>query len=232
MPRTSFTCQLMLGIGMGTALVGYSPLLRRSDPGIAKVMRGTGALLLFASFYLLTFYRHFSDLESEGSAVLPVGFLLLGAAGLVTGGSRLAPESPWFRNRLLVLLGLVLAVSAGALFADLGLLPRGPAMTFFNFGWDRSFDSAEWGFSLAAWAVWFLFALWCVAFGARSGRKGYLNTGVLAVGLGIVTLFFDLIGSLATTGTIFLLGGLVLLGTGWGMERWRRSIVQRMGVVA
>ena len=48
----------------------------------------------------------------------------------------------------------------------------------------------------------------------------------------MLALFFDLIGSLATTGTIFLLGGLVLLGTGWGMERWRRSIVRRMGVAA
>lgn len=230
MLRYSFTSHLMLEIGTGAALVGFSPLLRDAEPRIARLMRGVGALLLFASLYLLTFYRHFSDLEEgDGSAVLPVAFLVLGAAGLAVGGRRLAPESTWFRNRLILLMALALLVSAGALAADLGILPRGEDMRFFNFGWDQTFDYAEWGFSLAAWVVWFLFALWCVGFGGMSRRKGYLNTGVLAVGVGIVTLFFDLIGSLATTGTIFLLGGLVLLGTGWGMERWRRSIVRRMG---
>ncbi|HEX5051884.1 MAG TPA: DUF2157 domain-containing protein [Planctomycetota bacterium] len=232
MARYSFTSHLMLEIGMGAALVGFSPLLRDSEPRIARLMRGLGALLLFGSLYLLTFFRHFSELEQGGSAVLPVGFLVLGAAGLATGGRRLAPESIWFRNRLIVLLATALLVSAGALAVDLGVLPRGERMKFFNFGWDRTFDVAAWSFSILAWFLWFLFALWCVGFGGMSRRKGYLNTGVLAVGLGVVTLFFDLIGSLATTGTIFLLGGLVLLGTGWGMERWRRSIVRRMGEIA
>lgn len=232
MPRYSFTCNLMLEIGMGAALVGFSALLRDAEPRIAGLMRGVGAFVLFASLYLLTFYRHFSGLEGDGSPVLPAGFLLLGAAGLAVGARRLAPESAWFRDRLVVLMALALLVSGGALAADLGVVPRGEDLIFFNFGWNRTFDYAEWGFSLAAWVVWFFFALWCVGFGGVSRRKGYLNAGVLAVGLGIVTLFFDLIGSLATTGTIFLLGGIVLLGTGWGMERWRRSIVRRMGATA
>jgi hypothetical protein len=55
-----------------------------------------------------------------------------------------------------------------------------------------------------------------------------VNLGVLAVGAGIITRFFDLVGSLAETGTLFLVGGLVLLGTGFGMEKWRRRIVKQM----
>lgn len=228
MPPYSFTCHLVLEVGMGAALVGFSALLRDTEPAIARLMRGVGALLLFASLYLSTFYRHYSDLESQGSGALPAAFLGLGVVGLVFGARRLAPESVWFRNRLIVLMALVLLIGTGTLLADLGGLPRGDRLTFFNFGSDRTFDVAEWVFSIAAWVVWFFFALWCVGFGARSGRKGYLNVGVLAVGLGAITLFFDLIGSLATTGTIFLLGGIALLGTGFGMERWRRSIVRRM----
>lgn len=179
MPRYSFTCNLMLEIGMGAALVGFAPLLRDAEPRIARLMRGVGALLLFASLYLLTFFRHFSDLDADGSPVLPAGFLVLGAAGLAVGARRLAPESAWFRNRLVVLMALALLVSGGALAADLGAVPRGEDLIFFNFGWDRTFDYAEWGFSLAAWVVWFAFALWCVGFGSMSRRKGYLNAGVL-----------------------------------------------------
>ena len=55
-----------------------------------------------------------------------------------------------------------------------------------------------------------------------------MNTGVLAFGLGIVTRFLDLIGGLADTGTLFVLGGIVLLGTAWAMERWRRAVVARI----
>jgi hypothetical protein len=60
-----------------------------------------------------------------------------------------------------------------------------------------------------------------------SGRLAYLNAGAGGVGLGAVTLFFDLMGSLAMTGWMFLAGGVVLLGTGFAVERWRRGLVAR-----
>lgn len=226
---TSPAAHLMLEIGVGAALVGSSALLRESEPEVAKAMRGSGAVLLFASLYVLSFYRHLSDLETGGSVVLPVAALILGAVALAFGGRKLVPGHPWLRHRLLVLLGLALLLSALALAADTGGLPRGPRLDFFNFGSTRSFDLVEWLLSAGAWVLWFFLALWCVGFGAQSGRKPYLNAGVLGVGVMVITLFFDLIGSLATTGSIFLSGGVVLLGTGWAVERWRRSIVRRMG---
>jgi hypothetical protein len=80
----------------------------------------------------------------------------------------------------------------------------------------------------AAWAVWFLFALWLVAYGLLSRQKSFVNIGVQAVGLGIVTRFLDLIMGLARTGNLFVFAGIVLLGTAWGMERWRRAVVARI----
>ena len=44
----------------------------------------------------------------------------------------------------------------------------------------------------------------------------------------MVTRFFDLAGTLASTGWIFIVGGAVLLGTGWAMERWRRHLIRLM----
>jgi uncharacterized membrane protein len=225
----SFTYHLMLEIGIGTALIGVSRWVRALDESIGKVFRAFGTFLLFSGLYLLSFYRHFSGLDLPGSLVLPVGAFLLGAAGLGLGWNKLAPESPWLRNRLAVLLGLVLVLSAAAMSADAGYLPPGPNIASFNFGWTRTFTLAEWTLSAAAWALWVLLALWCVAFGTRSGRKQYVNIGVLGVGLMVITLFFDLMGSLATTGMLFTFGGVVLLGTAWIAERWRRSIVASMG---
>jgi hypothetical protein len=228
MPRYGFTAHLLIEIGVGAALVGFSGVLKDAEPRIAGAFRASGVLLLFYGAYFLGFYRHFSESGRDGTAVLPVVALLLGAAGLGVGWSHLVPESGWLRNRLVILLVALLAVSAAALSVDMGAFPRGPAFAFFNFGWNQHFDLAEWSLSVVAWAVWFLLALWCVAWGARSDRKAYVNVGVAGVGLGVVTRFFDLVGSMGQTGMLFLVGGAVLLGTGWAMERWRRKIVLRM----
>ncbi len=229
MPRYQFTSHLVMEMNMGAAMVGLSPLLRRHEPEIARLLRVVGGVLLFASLYLMTFFRHFSDVESEGSVILQLGSFALGLAGLFIGRDALAPESSWYRHRLILLLSSVLFLGLAALAADMGWLPRGANLQFFNFGRNQTFDYAAILISLGAWFLWFVLAIWCVGFGTRSGRKGYLNAGVLGVGVGVLTLFFDLIGSLQSTGLTFLLGGLALLATGWGVERWRRRMLDAMG---
>jgi len=112
-----------------------------------------------------------------------------------------------------------------------GVIPRGPMVSVFEFGTTGRFHVGTVIISAAAWVVWFLLALWLVVYGALSRQRGFVNTGVLAFGLGIVTRFIDLIGGLADTGTLFVLGGVVLLGTAWAMERWRRSVVARIEAV-
>ena len=131
--------------------------------------------------------------------VLQLSAFGLGVLGLILGRGDLASESIWYRNRLLVLLGFGLLLGQAALAADLGWLARGEDLEFFNFGRNQTYDYAAISISLFAWILWFFLAIWCVGFGTRSGRKGYLNAGVMGVGLGVLTLFFDLIGSLWAT---------------------------------
>ena len=230
----TFATHLMMELGIGAALVGFSGLMKRAEPRIAGVFRGCGALLLFYSIYALGFYRHFGfshgwyGRQHEGTGLLPWAVLGLGGIGLTLGARHLSPESAWLRNRLIVLLGATLAVAGAILAVETGLISAGPTFETFEFGWSSHHDFAGWSLTVLAWALWFLLALWCIAWGARSDHKGFVNLGVGAVGTGIVTRFFDLMGSLAQTGTLFLIGGLVLLGTAFGMERWRRKIVRQM----
>jgi len=165
---------------------------------------------------------------STGSIALPLGALVLGSAGVVLGWTRLAPLVPWLRARVSLLLLVLVATCVAALLIDLDVIPRGPPVRIFEFGTSARFAVGTVIVSAAAWVLWFLFALWLVVYGALSRQRDFVNTGVLAFGLGIVTRFIDLIGGLADTGTLFVLGGVVLLGTAWGMERWRRAVVARI----
>lgn len=242
-----YTSHLSLEIGIGTALLGFSSLVRAREPEVSHVMRALGALLLFYGVYMLGFYRYFTSpavvIASAGELgtisvparpwLLPLTALLLGGFGLGAGWTRLAPESERLRNAVVALLAVLLTTCAVAVAGAIGTIPRGPAFDVFNFGAPpQTFDVAGSLVSVTAWALWFLLALWCVAFGSQSGRRRYLDAGVAGVGLGVITRFFDLIGGLAETGTLFLIGGLVLLGTGWVLEKWRRSMLARLGEAA
>jgi|AP95_1055475.scaffolds.fasta_scaffold00400_17 uncharacterized membrane protein len=228
----TFAVHLMLEVGLGTALLGAASVVRDAEPEISHILRAAGGLLLIYGVYTLGFYRYFSDPTSDAGAgawVLPSVALVLGGVGLWIARETLANEAPWLRDRLNSLLVILLSIAAMAVVLDLGVVPSGRELWFFDFGNDATFSIASLLVTFAAWALWFLLAFWCVAFGTRSGRKRYLDIGVAAVGLGVVTRFFDLIGGQTGTGILFVVGGLLLIGTAWGMEKWRRQMLARMG---
>lgn len=232
--QDSFALHMMLQLGLGVAFVGFSAALKGWDSGVAAVLRAVGVLMLFWTIYTLGFYRHFSEPyywrgSPQGESNLLVWLALaLGAAGVAAGFRKMAPESPWLRNRLAILLVATLLVGAGVALVETGLLGRGEQIQREEFGSWRRYSVAGWTLTVLAWALWFLIGFWCIAWGAKADRKGFVNLGVLAVGAGIITRFFDLVGTLAETGTLFLAGGVVLLGTAFGMEKWRRTIVRGM----
>ncbi|HLY74603.1 MAG TPA: hypothetical protein VKU80_10845, partial [Planctomycetota bacterium] len=152
----------------------------------------------------------------------------LGAVGACVGGRKMSPESPWLRLRLWILLGATLLVGAAVAGVEIGAISQGERIERAEFGWRHYYSAVAWSLTVLSWALWFIIGLWCIAWGAKADRKGFVNLGVLAVGAGIITRFFDLVGSLAETGTLFLVGGVVLLATAFGMEKWRRRIVKRM----
>lgn len=223
---------LMLELGVGIGLLGAAALLNDREPLIAASMRAVGIILVFGSLYLLGFYRHFTEIDVGGTIWLPAAALAAGAILLGVAGNRFAPEAPAFRPRLLALLWSTLALGAVVLLLERGWLPRGPQLEFFNFGWNRTHALVPWIVTVLLWIEWFALALWCVAYGSRIGERRYVNVGVVGFGLGIITRFFDLFGSLGETGFLFLVGGAVLLATAWGMERWRRAALARMEATA
>lgn len=229
----SFPMHLLFELGLGMGAFGLSFRVRKSEPVVGATLAACGIAMLTGALYLFGFYRHFDaprpgDGIGPGHIWLPVLALGAGAAGLAAGWSEIATNSPSLRPRLLGMLAAVLVLGVAILGLESGAIAQGPSLEFFDFGWTQTFSAAGLIVSIAAWVLWFLIALACVAFGSTQGQPGYLNLGVAAVGLGVITRFFDLIGGLARTGVLFLVGGAVLLATAYATERWRKNLMERM----
>lgn len=222
----------LIDIGIGVTLLTTSAMIRDREPNLAMSFRGSGVILLFCSVYILGFYRHMTDFNATGSSGLvhPFACLLTGVAGLACGYRQILPDNPVMKKKLAILLAGLLAVGMTMLLSALNVIPPGPDLKFFNFGWYRTFHLLEWVLSICAWGLWFGLALWCVFFAANTGRTSYLNVGVMAVALGVITRFFDLMGGLLQTGLAFVIGGFVLLATCFFVERWRRGISNQIRV--
>jgi hypothetical protein len=229
----SFTLHLLSDLAIGVALLTFSGLLRSLDAGVAKIFRACGILLFICTVYVLGFYRHWGDDRylghlRGGGGLFPLILFGLAVVGTVSGWKHLAPGQDGLRKRLIALLGLALGLGIAVLGVTVGTFGRGDRIETSEFGILKHWTVTGWALSILAWALWFALGAWCLAWGARTDRKAYINLGVLAIGAGIITRFFDLMGGLAETGLLFLLGGAVLLGTGFGMERWRRKLVSRL----
>jgi hypothetical protein len=139
----------------------------------------------------------------------------------------------WSRLRLLLLAGLGLALVTGfaAILAEIHVIPSGPTLSFWGFGFEEEYGLTQLVVTFAAWAVWFALSAWCLAWGAARGIRGFVNLGVVCIGLGVIVRFFDLAVNLATTGWLFVVGGLLLGAVAWAMEYWRRYLLRRMEVM-
>lgn len=229
----SFSLHLLFEFGLGMGAFGLAFRVRKSEPVIGAALAACGIMMLTGTLYLFGFYRHFdaprlNEALEPGHLWLPLLALGTGGAGLAAGWKEIAAGSPALRPRILGMLAGLLALGFVILGLESGIVAQGPSLEFFDFGWTQTFSLAGLIVSIVAWVLWFLIALACVAFGSTQGQPGYLNLGVAAVGLGVITRFFDLIGGLARTGMLFLIGGAVLLATAYATERWRKNLMKRM----
>ncbi len=84
------------------------------------------------------------------------------------------------------------------------------------------------GYAIVFNAIFFAAAAGIVTHGYLRGDERYINFGLLLVAVGILTRYVDVFWSLLTGSAFFIIGGLILLGVAFGLERFRRTLVTRM----
>jgi uncharacterized membrane protein len=87
--------------------------------------------------------------------------------------------------------------------------------------------SESWAY-LAATLALFIFCLLQIQVGIQERSAFLVNTGVVFIALDIIAAYFDLFGSMARTGGMFLVSGVFLIVFGVYLERKRRSLMRRI----
>ena len=72
------------------------------------------------------------------------------------------------------------------------------------------------------------FCLYAMHVGVLRADKRLINQGVAVLGLLMVTRFIDYFGNLLTSGSAFIVMGLLFLGLAYGLDRGRRHLLERV----
>jgi len=72
------------------------------------------------------------------------------------------------------------------------------------------------------------FCLYAMHAGLLRADRRLINQGVAVLGLLMLTRFIDYFGSLLTSGSAFIVMGLLLLGLAYGLNRGRQHLLERL----
>jgi uncharacterized membrane protein len=84
------------------------------------------------------------------------------------------------------------------------------------------------GYAVVFNGIFFALSAAIVGYGYLNGDERYVNAGLIAVGVGLVSRYFDTFWSLLAGSAFFIVGGVLLLLLAFALERTRRTILAEM----
>jgi uncharacterized membrane protein len=209
--------QILLYALLGLVYLGSGYCLRRTSfAEFASPMEDLGLLTFQIFAYPLTWatiYQHHAGLAAVSPWIFPtlavLALLLL--AGGVSALTELSAQWRWTWG--LVLLGGI-ALLAGEIF----VAPH------WAVGYGRHNDAYHWLCTVGLFA----FCLLQIQVGVQRRSESMVNLGVAFIALIIIATYVNLVGSMARTGLMFLVGGVFLIVFGIYLEKKRRSLMRQM----
>jgi uncharacterized membrane protein len=208
-PKTQAAMLVVAALGVAFYGLGHLHALRRATAAFADVYAISGLIVVLGLVYVFTFSEPWHAIIRAGAtsyaapAVVYVAIAL--AAALVAAQAALRPRETEKRIDVTAQAG-VLAIAT--------IVATWPAWT---------------GYALLFNAVYFAIAAGIVTRGYLRGDERYINLGLLLVGIGLITRYIDVFWSLLAGSAFFIIGGLLLLGVAFAIERMRRGLIRGMG---
>lgn len=207
-PETQSALLVVATLGIALYAVGRLHALRRELAHFSETYAFAGLLVLVALVYVFTF-------DEPWSAMIDAGVQSYAAPGVVYVAIVLTlavVAAEWlFRQR-----DVESQIDTGAQAALLGLA----AIVATWPGWT--------GYAVIFNGVYFAIAAGLVTRGYLRGDERYVNVGLLAVAIGLMSRYVDVFWSLLAGSAFFIIGGLLLLGVAFALERMRRGLLRGM----
>jgi uncharacterized membrane protein len=213
--------QILLYALLGLAYLGGAYCLRRTSfAEFASPMEKLGLLAFQVFAYPLTWgmlYRQHEGLATLSLWIFPTLAalaVLLMAVGVpaLTGLSR---QWRWTW-------GLTLAGGIGLLACQLFVVPN------WVVGYGQQNNPYHWACTIGL----FVFCLLQIQVGVQRRSEFMVNLGVAFIALLIIATYINLVGSMARTGLMFVVGGVFLIVFGIYLEKKRRSLMRQMKAAA
>ena len=208
-PKTQSALLVVAALGVAYYAIGHLHALRRATAAFADTYAISGLLVVLGLVYVFTFDEPWSEMIDAGVksyASPPVVYVAIGIAGALVIAQAL------FRGR-----DTEAAIDIAAQAVVLGIaaiVATWPAWT---------------GYAVLFNAVFFAVAIGLVTRGYLRGDERYINLGLVIVGIGLFTRYVDVFWSLLAGSAFFIIGGLLLLGVAFAIERMRRGLIRGMG---
>ncbi len=207
-PDSPETQAALIVVGVaGVVLYAIGPLHagRRSIERFGAVYAFTGILVLLGLVYVFTFDEVWRDVidSTQPYAAPSEVYISIGLAALIVGGT-------WWQARRDIERTIEAAAQAG-LLALAAIVATWPTWT---------------GYALIFNAVYFAVACALVARGYLRADERYVNAGLAALALGLLTRYVDVFWSQLAGSAFFIVGGLLLFAIAFSIERFRRSLLR------
>ena len=90
------------------------------------------------------------------------------------------------------------------------------------------FVDSKLSISISYWIIWFLSCGLMIYRGEIEKNKTLINVGTWCFMIGIMGRFFDLVGTMLFTGSIFILFGVVLILIAYIGEKYRKNLIKKV----
>ena len=212
--------QILLYSLLGLFYLGAGWCLRATTfAEFSGVTERLGLLIFLALFYPLTWKEFFGWDNSQIQKWLFPALGLVALVPLAAGAKNLrALTAQWRWTWLATLAGMVVFMGT-VWFGCWQIEPSAGPRYYF---WGES-----WSFLVGTMAL-FVFCLLQIQVGLQERSPALVNLGVAFVALDIIAAYFDLFGSMARTGLMFLLSGIFLIVFGVYLEKKRRKLMKQI----
>jgi uncharacterized membrane protein len=203
---------LYVVVGVAVAAVGYLHHRSEAMRPMGRPYQWIGSLTVLVLLYVMSFENWYEDGIDGWLGDIPGAmWLAIGVAVAVTVIAVVALATDGSDSARPALAGLAVPAAAGYLL--IGILLFGSAATTVSF--------------VLANLVLFASLVGFVGVGILTRQEALVNLALAFFGLAVASRYLEIGGGMFGTAVSMMLGGVLLIGLAWGLERLRRSLLAR-----